>query len=65
MNANCSYLHFSVVVVDAAEFEFFAGFTGARFVAAYFWRGAGAVGVDGRWEIGFDLRDIAILVCVL
>ena len=44
------------------EFEVFAGFGGTRFVAADFWSGAGAAGVDGRWEIGFDLRDVAIFV---
>ncbi len=50
------------LAVDAAEFVFSAGFAGARFVAADFGSGAVAVGVDWRWEIGFDLRDVAILV---
>ena len=58
----CSFLDFAVVAVYAAEFEFFAGFAGAGFVAADFWGGAGAVRVGGRREIGFDLRDVAILV---
>ena len=50
------------MAVDAAEFVLSAGFAGARFVAAYFWSGADAVGVNRRWEIGFDLRNVAILV---
>ena len=50
------------MAVDAAEFVFSAGFAGARFVASDFWGGAGAIGVDGCWEIGFDLRDVAILI---
>ena len=48
--------------VDAAEFKFSAGFTGARFVAAYFRGGEDAVGVNGGWEIGFDLWNVAIFV---
>ena len=50
------------LAIDAAEFVFSAGFAGARLVAAYFLGGADAVGVNRRWESGFDLRDVAILV---
>ena len=58
--AACSGLGW--LAVDAAEFEFSAGFAGAWFVAAYFWGGADAVVANGCWEIGFDLRNVAILV---